>query len=80
MVFFVPGGVIAPEVQWKVGNVSMGLMAFLFLVNLAGLVFLSVKKVMLWQRRKKAMKLYKKAKADKSDRVKKKLEKKQKKL
>ena len=57
MFVFLPGGVIEPEAQWQMGYFSMGLLAFLFLVNIVCLVGMTVAKVKFWVKVRRAKKL-----------------------
>ena len=57
MVFFVPGSLIEPNVQWDIGIVSMVLLALIFTVNLLTLFHLTVIKIRLWCRKRKARRL-----------------------
>lgn len=48
LIFSVHGINADPYAQWDIGIATMGVTAFVFIVNLAALVFLSIKKLLFW--------------------------------
>ena len=54
MIFFISGSGVDPEIQWNIGIAVMALVCFVFLVNVLALVYLTMSKLMLWCRVKKA--------------------------
>jgi len=61
MIFFIPSSGVDPEVQWKIGDVTMGLVGFVFLVNFIVLIYLTVSRIMLIFRVRKAKQAFLKA-------------------
>lgn len=56
MLTFVYGTVIVPAMQWLAGNVAIGIIAIVFLVNMAYLVWSTVRKSIKWSRLRKIKK------------------------
>ena len=61
MVFFISDTGIAPELQYDIGSVAMGLVAFVFAVNVIALLYLSVTRLIFFYRVRKARKAFLKA-------------------
>ena len=54
-VLFIYGSDMNPEVQWEIGKFIMSLVTFIFVVNFLTLIYLNVKRLQLWSKRKKAI-------------------------
>ena len=60
---FIDGINIDPEVQWDIGKFIMSLVTFIFVVNFLTLIYLTVKRLQLWSKRKRAIREMQKARA-----------------
>ena len=48
MIFFVEGSGLDPKFQWSIGQIFTYFVGLIFLVNFAALIYMTIKKVMLW--------------------------------
>ena len=61
MIFFVSSRTVEPLAQWQAGKGVMVVVGLVFLVNIAVLIYLTISRVMLWTRARRARKEAKKA-------------------
>ena len=63
MFFFISSssGRVDPEHQWHIGTAVMGLVAFVFLVNVITIIYLTVMRIIFWCKVRKARQAFLKA-------------------
>ena len=58
MIFFLTGSDLDPLLQWDIGNFVIGIVFTVFAVNMMTLIYLTILRLILWCRIRKARKAY----------------------